>query len=68
MSREQEIQRIGKKIQYQINKLKKFNCSIDSRYDSLSIFDNTIEVEKVNDYNDPHAIQQVFDFDTSIRN
>jgi len=69
MDREEEIIKIGKKIQFQINKLKKMNCSIDMRYNTIGIFDNEIDPEITIMYGDPDDIdyvcQIVFDFKTS---
>lgn len=68
MERDEEIQQRGKKIQFQINKLKKLNCSIDSRYNSICIFDNSIDPEIIvrdGDTNYKDYIDQiVFDFNT----
>jgi len=69
MDREEEIIKIGKKIQFQINKLKKMNCSIDMRYNTIGIFDNEIDPKITVMYGDPNDIdygcQIVFDFNTS---
>ena len=68
MEREDEIIKIGKKIQFQINKLKKMNCSIDMRYNTIGIFDNEIKPIETIRYGDPNDIdygnQIVFDFNT----
>ena len=68
MEREDEIIKIGKKIQFQINKLKKMNCSIDMRYNTIGIFDNEIDPEIIGKIGDPNETdygnQIVFDFNT----
>jgi len=43
MDREEQIQGIGKKIQFQINKLKKLNCLIDMSHNTIGIFDDNIK-------------------------
>ena len=68
MNREEEIQKIGKKIQFQINKLKKLNCSIDMSYHDIGIFDNTIKPimhEESTREVSSHDNQIVFSFDIS---
>jgi hypothetical protein len=69
MEREEKIEKIGKKIQYQINQLKKMNCSIDLRYNTIGIFDNEIEPEIIKRPGEPNEIdygnQVVFTFNTS---
>ena len=66
--RELEIHKIGKKIQFQINKLKKMNCSIDMSYNTIGIFDNKIEPIMHKEFIrevDSHQNQIVYSFDTS---
>lgn len=66
MDRDLEIQKIAKRIQRDIDKLKKIQCSIDWSNHSLSVFDDKITPKKGgigdgDDYND--CI--VFSFNTS---
>lgn len=69
MNREENIQKIGKKIQFQINKLKKLNCLVDVSYNTIGIFDGNIEPTilgydnglPIEDYNEVI----VFSFNTS---
>lgn len=68
MTREEEIQSRGKKIQYQINALKKLNCSIDLADHTIGIFDNEIEPQMHEEYKREvvsYQPQIVFAFSTS---
>lgn len=68
MKRDEEIQKIGVKIQTLIDKLKDYNCSIDSSYSSIGIFDDEILPEMDEDYPreiKSHQNQIVFSFNTS---
>jgi rRNA processing protein Krr1/Pno1 len=66
IDRNTEIRKIAVKIQKEIDKLKKLNCSIDSSYNSISVFDNTIEpiIHKGGD-GDDFSKCIVFSFDTA---
>ncbi len=66
MSRVNEAMIISKKIQKEIDKLKKLNFSISARYESICVFDNEIKpeinenlIEKEIDYGN----QVIFSFD-----
>jgi len=68
MTREEEIQQRSKKIQYQINKLKKLNCSLDLADGVFGIFDNSIAPEMHEEYIREvvsYQPQVVFSFNTS---
>ena len=68
MNREDEIIKIGKKIQFQINKLKKMNCSIDMSYNTIGIFDNNIEPTMHEEFIheiDSYQNQIIYSFNTS---
>lgn len=66
IDRNTEIRKIAIKIQKEIYKLKKLNCSIDSSYNSISVFDNTIKpiVDKTGEGDDFSGCI-VFSFDTA---
>ncbi len=67
-TREEQIQAIGKAIQKQIDKLKEFNCSIDSSYEVIGIFDNTIEPRHKDMFDgDDCSNQIVFSFNLSVK-
>lgn len=66
MDRDLEIQKICKRIQKDIDKLKKLNCFIDHSEHSISVFDDNIKPKKGfigagDDYSDV----EVFSFRTS---
>lgn len=67
--RENEIKKIGKRIQFQINKLKKLDCSLDMSNGTFGIFDNSISPEMHEEHVNEIASydnQKLFHFDTSI--
>jgi len=45
MTRDEEIQKIGKLIQKKLDRLKELNCSLDTSWHQTGIFDNSIDVE-----------------------
>lgn len=62
---------ISKKIQIEINKLKKMNFSVSGRYESICVFDNNITPEKVGSdwagWEEDYGNQIVFSFDLDHR-
>jgi hypothetical protein len=68
MSREEKIQQIGKKIQFQLNKLKELNVSLDLYHNTFALFDNNIKVELSGSEFKDHLEQAVFEFHTSFIN
>jgi hypothetical protein len=66
MDRDLEIQKIGKRIQRDIDKLKKLQCSVDWSNHSLSVFDDKITPKKgaIGD-GDDYGDCIVFSFNTS---
>jgi len=68
MERDEEIQKIGERIQKQINRLCELNCSIDSAHNTIGIFDDNIEPEMHEEFKNKavsHMNQVVYDFDLS---
>lgn len=63
MDRGEEIQKIGKQIQKKLDRLKELNCSLDSSWHTIGIFDNTIDMAHSDDASD--CPQIVYSFDTS---
>jgi len=60
MTREEEIQKIGRLIQKKLDRLKELNCSLDTSWHQTGIFDNSIEVEMIQGNE-----QLVFEFNTA---
>lgn len=71
MDREQKIQSLAKQIQKRIDQLKELNCSIDSSYNTIGVFDDEIEPTLISRYgatdNIDYSEQIVFAFDTAKR-
>jgi hypothetical protein len=66
MGRDEEIQKIAKRIQKDINKLKNLNCSIDYSEHSISVFDDNIKPKKgLLGAGDDYQNVVVFSFNTS---
>lgn len=72
MERVDEAVKISKKIQKEIDKLKKMNFSVSGRYESICVFDNEIIPEKVGSdwagWEEDYGNQIVFSFDLDHRN
>lgn len=71
MDRTEEVIKISNKIQKEIDKLKKMNFSISQRFESLCVFDNEIEPEKIGSdwsgWEEDYGNQVVFSFDLDHR-
>tara|TARA_R110000796_G_C14373376_1_gene414315 strand:- start:55 stop:321 length:267 start_codon:yes stop_codon:yes gene_type:complete len=46
MTREEEIQKIGRLIQKKLDRLKELDVLLDNSWHQMGLFDNTIEVNK----------------------
>ena len=69
MTREEKIEKECIKLQKSIDNLKLLNCSLDLRYNTFAIFDNTIEPDSNGtDWagDKDHANQIVYSIDTSF--
>jgi len=69
MDRDEEIQKIGNWIQFQLNKLKELDCPLNMSNGAFGIFDNSIPTEMHKEYVKEigsYDNQKVFHFDTSI--
>ena len=71
MDRTEKAIVISKKIQLEIDKLKKLNFSISGRYEGVMVFDNEIKPEKIGSdwigWNEDFGNQIVFSFDLDRR-
>lgn len=71
MDRVQKAVEISKKIQKEIDKLKRLDFSISGRYESICVFDNQIEPEKIGSdwsgWEEDYGNQVVFSFDLDHR-
>ena len=66
--RTEHIIQLGKEIQARIDTLKRINCSIDCRYNSICIFDDDIKPEIMEGcgiLDEDYANQIVYNFNTS---
>tara|TARA_R110002020_G_C15740200_1_gene725014 strand:- start:112 stop:300 length:189 start_codon:yes stop_codon:yes gene_type:complete len=62
MTREEEIQKIGRLIQKKLDRLKELDCTLDTSWHQTGIFDNSIDVIRLGQGNE----QLVFELNTAI--